>query len=89
MPAQDVESKRAIPGVSFPDGSTGFNKILVHSSDKEPEDAFTAVKYKGAWFWVDDHDLVAKRVFSFIMLVFTLLDNNKESAPLQLTIPAQ
>lgn len=88
-PEQDVESKRAIPGVSFSGGATGFNKILVHSSDEEPEDAFAAVKYKGSWFWVDDHDLAAKRVFSFIMLAFTLLDTDKGNPPLQLTIPAQ
>ena len=89
MPKDDVITKRATPDVSFASGNNGFGKILVRSSDKEPETAFSAVKYKDSWFWVDDYDLAAKRVFSFIMLAFTLLDNDKDTMPLQLTIPAQ
>ena len=54
-----------------------------------PEDAFVAVDYRDHWFWIDDRELVSKRSFSLMMLLFTLADTGeKESLPL-ITIPAQ
>lgn len=89
MPVADVESHRATPGLPVAGGPRLFDRILVHSSKSEPKDAFVSIKRKGTWFWVDDCDLVAKRVFSFILLAFTILDDGQQESQLQLTIPTQ
>jgi hypothetical protein len=41
------------------------------------------------WFAIDDHDMPSKRLFSFLMFLFTLVETGgKEGAPI-VTIPAQ
>jgi len=89
MPQEDVAARIATPGIAPASAVGSLDGIMVRSSDQEPENAFAALRYKGSWFWVDDHNLIAKRVFSFIMLAFTLLEDEKQGSPLQLTIPAQ
>jgi hypothetical protein len=83
IPEKDVSSGRAIPG------TRKTNKRAVHSSSVRPEQAFASVKYRGRWFWIDDHDLETKRVFSFILLAFTLLEDDRHPSSLQLTVPTQ
>ena len=62
--------------------------IQTHSSHEKPADAFVAVPYRDYWFWIDDRDLPSKRMFSFLMFVFTLVETGgKEGAPI-VTIPA-
>lgn len=89
VPEEDVATQRATPGYPLQAGGDMFDRILVRSARFKPLDTFAAVKCRGAWFWVDDHDLMAKKVFSFIMLAFTMLDNNRSDPQLQLTIPTQ
>lgn len=69
-------------------------RLCVHSvngirnSRAKEADAFVAVPYHGYWFWIDDRDLPSKRMFSFIMFIFTLVETGgKEGAPI-VTIPA-
>ena len=65
-------------------------KPLVHirSGPKAPGDAYAAVPYEGYWFWIDTRDIASKRLFTFLMILFSL----SESAPAQavplVTIPA-
>jgi len=63
--------------------------IRIGSSPERPADAFLAVPYRGHWFWIDDRDMGSKRLFTFLMFMFTLVETGgKESAPV-LTIPTQ
>ena len=63
--------------------------IRIGSVAARPHDAFTAVRYRGYWFAVDDQDLSSKHVFTFLMFLFTLVETGgKEGAPI-VTIPAQ
>jgi hypothetical protein len=49
----------------------------------------TAVPYRGHWFYVDDRDMASKRLFTFLMFIFTLVEApGREGAPV-LTIPTQ
>jgi hypothetical protein len=58
------------------------------SSPQKPDDAFAAVPYRQEWYWIDDKDFPSKRLFSFIMFLFTLTDTgDKQGAPV-ITIPA-
>jgi hypothetical protein len=51
-------------------------------------DAFVAVPHHGYWYWIDDRDLPSKRMFSFLMFIFTLAETGgKEGGPI-VTIPA-
>ena len=62
--------------------------IRVRSSREKPVDVFVAVPYRNHWFWIDDRDLPSKRMFSFLMFMFTLVEpGTKEGAPI-VTIPA-
>ncbi|MBN1548564.1 MAG: hypothetical protein JW902_18090 [Syntrophaceae bacterium] len=82
VPAEDIEAGRATPGMAHP-------KLRIGCSDNRPSDAFVAVLYRNRWFWIDDRDLYTKRVFAFMMLLFTLADSgDRENLPL-ITIPAQ
>jgi hypothetical protein len=63
--------------------------IRVVSSAERAGDAFAAVPYRGHWFSIDDRDMRSKRLFTFLMFVFTLVETGgKEGAPV-LTIPTQ
>ena len=52
-----------------------------------PADAFVAVPYRDFWFWIDDRDVPSKRMLSFIMFVFALVEPGSKDAPPVLTIP--
>jgi len=46
------------------------------------------VSYRQTWYWIDDKDFASKRLFSFIMFLFTLTDTGeKQGAPI-ITVPA-
>ena len=63
--------------------------IRIGSSAERPGDAFAVVRYRGHWFAIDDHDMPSKRLFTFLMFLFTLVETSgKEGAPV-VTIPAQ
>jgi len=62
--------------------------VRIHSSAAQPPDAYAAVRYRGEWYWIDDRDYLSKRVFTFLMLFFSLAETGVvPQAPL-LTIPA-
>ncbi len=71
-----------VTGVSVPP------LVQIFSSGGKPDDSFASVHYRGHWFWIDDKDLPSKRLFSFLMFIFTLTETGgKEGAPI-VTIPA-
>jgi len=89
IPEEDVVTQCATPGFEGRSGNSILDSIEIHASTKQPEKTFAAIRFHDHWFWVDDHDLTTKRVFSFILLAFTLLEKDTNVHPLQLTIPAQ
>ena len=63
--------------------------IRIASTHERPSDAFVAVSYRDYWFWIDDRDIPSKRLFSFIMFIFTLVETGGKESPPIVTIPAQ
>jgi hypothetical protein len=62
--------------------------MRVFSGATRPADAFIAVPYRDHWYWIEDRDLPSKRLFTFLMFIFTLVETGgKEGAPI-VTIPA-
>jgi hypothetical protein len=90
VPEKDTADGRATPGLESAGGDTPPVKLVrIQSSSSKPDDAFVAVNYRNAWFWIADTDLKSKRAFTFMLMLFTLADTGqKESMPL-ITIPAQ
>ena len=89
VPAKDLANHAAAPGwESAANATTTGRLVQIHSSESEPAHAFVAVPYRGHWFWIDDYDLRTKRVFSFMMLLFTLADTGEPQPAPVVTIPA-
>jgi hypothetical protein len=90
VPPEDVGQGRATPGWETVAGDTNAVRLIqIHCAKRKPSDAFVTVEYRDHWFWIDDRDLKSKRIFSFMMMLFTLADTGeKENLPL-ITIPAQ
>jgi hypothetical protein len=91
VPEAHVADRRVAPMAEPEVGPSGPIRplIRIESSPERPADAFLAVPYRGHWFWIDDRDMPSKRLFTFLMFVFTLVETGgKEGAPV-LTIPTQ
>ena len=63
---------RATPVPNLGDGPDAAPLIHIHSGPAPPNDAYTAVLYRGRWFWVDDNDLLSKRDFMFLLIFYAL-----------------
>jgi hypothetical protein len=90
VPAANVEQKRTFssPAPEIVNGVPVPPPIRIHSSPQKPDDAFAAVPYGQNWYWIDDKDFASKRLFTFIMFLFTLTDTgDKQGAPI-ITVPA-
>jgi len=88
VPGEHVRENRVQPTMEPEGEGIKGNMISIHSSQEPPEDAFTAVRYRNLWFWIDDRDFLSKKLFSFLMFVMTLTETgDKEGAPV-LTISA-
>ena len=90
VPAANVEQKRTFPSPApeIVNGAPVPALIRILSSPQKPDDAFVAVPYGQNWYWIDDKDFASKRLFSFIMFLFTLTEpGDKQGAPV-ITIPA-
>ena len=76
--------------VNEAESSGGFPPLIrVQSSIEKPEDTFVAVRYRNHWCWIDDLDFLSKRVFSFLMLLFMLIEASVgEKMPI-LTVPTE
>jgi hypothetical protein len=90
VPTASTAERRTIPTPppEMANGTPVPPLIQIFSSSKSPSDAFAAVPYRRDWYWIDDKDFASKRLFSFIMFLFTLTETEgKQNAPV-ITIPA-
>ena len=62
--------------------------IDVLYSNDEPEHAFVSVRYRNHWYYIDDRDFKSKRVFTFVMVLFSLTESGDNAALPLVTIPA-
>jgi hypothetical protein len=91
VPENDLREHRATPGWESVDSVEQHlvRMISIHSSEAKSDAAFVSVDYRGHSFWIDDRDLKSKRVFAFMLMLFTLAETGeRENLPL-ITIPAQ
>jgi hypothetical protein len=89
VPAASAMERRTFPtpAPEVVNGAPVAPLIRIHSSASNPGDVFAAVPYQQDWYWIDDKDLASKRLFSFIMFLFTLTETgDKQGAPI-ITVP--
>ena len=90
VPARHVAEGRTVASLSMSDSADNNSRKLINikSSSDKPENAYTAVRYKDHWFWIDDRDFKSKRTFAFLMIMFSMTEEgSNEDLPL-VTIPA-
>jgi hypothetical protein len=88
VPAAHVQEMRVNP--TFVDTAAGEKTpplIRVRSSSEKPRDAFVSVRYRDSWFWIDDRDIKSKKIFSFLMFVFTLVETGDRGTVPIVTVP--
>jgi len=89
-PPEDVALGIVPPAAHFAnDAAEGFKPLIrIRSGNAEPEHPFVAVPYHGHWFWIDERDYASKGVFSFVMMIFSLMDTSAPRAQPIVTVPA-
>ena len=86
VPAKDIEEGR-VAKFSDKNASDMPPLIRVQSGASRPEDALVAVPYRDDWFWIDDTDIASKRMFSFLMLLFSLTETGERTGAPIVTVP--
>ncbi len=61
--------------------------LSVESQLLSPLNAFVAVEYRGTWYWIDDRNYDAKRVFSVLLLLLNLVEKSGGAQLPVITIP--
>jgi len=89
VPEEDIKAGWATPGLLADPSRINPLGAHIRSGGEAPKHAFTSVRFRDRWFWVDDSDLKTKRLFSFILMAFTLTDDSRQNSPLQLTVPTK
>jgi hypothetical protein len=89
VPAAHVEEKRV--GPTHVEEAVKSGKILplvrIHSSSEKQKDAFVSIQYRDTYFWIDDRDLRSKKLFSFLMFIFTLVETGEKGTAPIVTVP--
>lgn len=90
IPESHIEENRASPGISSAvhPASADDQRVVIHSSTSRPEDAFIAIEYRDHWFFIEDTDFRSKRIFSFLLFLFTLAESGSQGLAPILTLPA-
>jgi len=88
VPAADVQEKRVFPTFAETAAGEKIRPLMrIQSSSGKPGDAFVSVPFRNSYFWIDDRDLVSKKIFSFLMFVFTLVETGEKGPAPVITIP--
>jgi hypothetical protein len=61
--------------------------VRIHSSKEKPSDSFVCMNYRDHWFWIDDRDRQSKTIFSFLMILFSLVETGAPPQAPTITVP--
>lgn len=86
VPAAHREDGSAAPMSGPETGRQATPLIHIFSGNTAPPDAYAAIRYRDYAFWIDARDLRSKRVFTFLMILFSLAESGQPSAAPLVTI---
>lgn len=89
LPAPHMADGRALSGQRQAGDAQASALARIRSGTEPPADAYAAVPYKGYWYWIDDTDIASKRVFTFLLILFSLAETGQSSAAPVVTVPAR
>jgi hypothetical protein len=88
VPRGDVAEGRTYPTQTSPAELPLLPNLAVESRLIQPLESFVAVEYRGTWYWIDDRNYDAKRVFSVLLLLLNLVDKSGSPQLPVITIPS-
>lgn len=62
--------------------------VRILSSVTEPRNEFATARYRGVWYWISDNDFTSRRVFTFLMMLFSLAETGVAAQAPVPTVPA-
>jgi hypothetical protein len=89
VPEAHITAHRTVPSVRREDADNPRDRPLVRilSGTSAPPEAFASVHYRDTWYWIDDNDFSSKRVFTLLMLFFSLAETGVTPQVPALTLP--
>ncbi len=89
VPSEHVAARRTPPSARLPDAVNPRDRPLVRilSGRTAPSDAFSAIRYRDTWYWISDDDFASKRIFTMLMIFFSLAETGVAPQVPSLTIP--
>jgi len=61
--------------------------IRVHTGKDKPTDSFVAINNRNHWFWIDDRDRQSKTIFTFLMILLSLVETGPSPQAPLVTVP--
>jgi len=89
LPAGHAKDGRALPGRWQAGDAEAKPLVRIHSGSEAPAEAYTAVPYKGHWYWIDETDIASKRTFTFLLILFSLAETGQSAAAPVVTVPSR
>jgi hypothetical protein len=89
VPQPHLKDHSAAPGLENPAQEKPKDKVRIYCGKDKPGNAFTAVRYRDYWFWVDQSDWQTKRALGAVIFFFTLGESPADEKLPLVTIPAQ
>ena len=89
VPAEDIAEGRTVPSARLASAENPRARPLVRiqSGPSPPAEAFSAIRYRNNWYWIDNRDFASKRVFTALMLFFSLAETGVTPQVPALTVP--
>jgi hypothetical protein len=90
VPDADIAAGRVSPSARRDDAPDVHDRPLIHihSGPNAPAEAFAIVRYRDTSYWIRDDDLASKRVFTFLMMFFSLAETGVAAQAPIVTVPA-
>jgi hypothetical protein len=89
LPATHATDGRATPGRWQAGDAAATPLARIRSGPTAPPDSYAAVPYKGYWYWIDDNDIASKRIFTFLLILFSLAETGQTVAAPVVTVPSR
>ena len=89
VPEEHILEGRVSTGVVYTEEAPGSEMPLISvqsGAEKPGENIFVSAEYNDYWYWIDERDLPSKRVFTFLVLLFTLAQSGLQGVSPVLTI---